>query len=277
VDASRFTGPTSAPGWDPASPGQRNWAPIQPVMLDGGRLIPTQNDTPRTYSPALAAGQALAGLLGVPATSVAISTTPTPTGTQVLGVVHSTNIPDLVTNLLQISDNVLAEVLGRTIALADHQQPTFTGATTAVLDVLRRNGFDTAGVSLLDSSGLSPSDRLPPRLLAQILRVAASADTSDPRVAKLRPLLFGLPIAGSPVGDGTLSGRYQTAPSSAGKGWVRAKTGTLTAQGVFALAGVVLDADGRVLVFALVSNGAPVGAQPMLDTMAATLRGCGCR
>jgi D-alanyl-D-alanine carboxypeptidase/D-alanyl-D-alanine-endopeptidase (penicillin-binding protein 4) len=97
-------------------------------------------------------------------------------------------------------------------------------------------------------------------------------------VAKLRPLLLGLPIAGSPVGDGTLSGRYQTSPSSAGKGWVRAKTGTLTEQGVFALAGVVLDVDGRVLVFALVSNQAPSTLAPsVLDTMAAALRGCGCR
>jgi D-alanyl-D-alanine carboxypeptidase/D-alanyl-D-alanine-endopeptidase (penicillin-binding protein 4) len=247
-------------------------------MLDGGRLNPTQTDTARTYSPAIVAGQALATQLGVPTTAVTLTNTPTPAGARQLGVVHSPTVPDLVTTMLQISDNVLAEVMGRTVAIADNQPPTFTGGTTAVLDVLRRNGFDTTGMSLSDSSGLSPSDRLQPRLLAQILRVAASADTSDPRVAKLRPLLLGLPIAGSPVGDGTLAGRYQTGTSSAGKGWVRAKTGTLTDQGVFALAGVVLDTDGRVLVFALVSNQAPSGLAPsVLDTMAATLRGCGCR
>ena len=278
VDVSKFTGPTSAPGWDPPSPSQNNWAPIQPVMLDGGRLIPTKTDTPRTYSPALAAGQALATQLGVSPSLVSLTTTPTPAGATQLGLVHSVTVPDLVANMLQISDNVLAEVMGRMVAIADHQEPSFTGATAAVLDTLRRNGFDTTGVSLSDDSGLSPSDRLTPRLLAQVLRVAASADTSDPRVAKLRPLLLGLPIAGSPVGDGTLAGRYQTAPSSAGKGWVRAKTGTLGAQGVYALAGVVLDADGRLLVFALVSNAAPSPLAPtVLDTMAATLRGCGCR
>jgi D-alanyl-D-alanine carboxypeptidase/D-alanyl-D-alanine-endopeptidase (penicillin-binding protein 4) len=144
--------------------------------------------------------------------------------------------------------------------------------------VLRRNGFDTSGESLLDSSGLSPQDRASPRLLAQILRVAASANAADPRVAKLRPLLSGLPIAGSPVGDGTLAGRYQTSQSAAGRGWVRAKTGTLTTQGVFALAGIVLDTDGRVLVFAFVSNQAPSALAPFeLDAMAAALHGCGCR
>lgn len=278
VDVSKFTGPTSAPGWDPPSPSQNNWAPIQPVMLDGGRIIPTKTDTPRTYSPALVAGQALATQLGVSPSLVSLTTTPTPAGATQLGLVHSVTVPDLVANMLQISDNVLAEVMGRMVAIADHQEPSFTGATAAVLDTLRRNGFDTTGVSLSDDSGLSPSDRLTPRLLAQVLRVAASADTSDPRVAKLRPLLLGLPIAGSPVGDGTLAGRYQTAPSSAGKGWVRAKTGTLGAQGVYALAGVVLDADGRLLVFALVTNGAPSPLAPtVLDAMAATLRGCGCR
>ncbi|HEX4721250.1 MAG TPA: D-alanyl-D-alanine carboxypeptidase/D-alanyl-D-alanine-endopeptidase [Pseudonocardiaceae bacterium] len=278
VDTSRFGGPTSAPGWDPASPSQHNWAPIQPAMLDGGRLNPTQADTARTYSPALVAGQALATQLGVPTSAVAVTSTPTPAGGQILGIVHSATVPDLVTNLLQISDNVLAEMMGRAVAIADNQPPTFTGSVSAVMDVLRRNGFDTTGMSLSDSSGLSPNDRLQPRLLAQVLRVAASSDTSDPRVAKLRPLLLGLPIAGSPVGDGTLADRYQTAPSSAGRGWVRAKTGTLTEQGVFALAGVVLDADGRMLVFAFVSNQAPSTLAPsVLDTMAAALRGCGCR
>jgi D-alanyl-D-alanine carboxypeptidase/D-alanyl-D-alanine-endopeptidase (penicillin-binding protein 4) len=276
VDASRFSGPQSAPGWDPQSPTQDNWAPIQSAMLDGGRLIPTKSDTPRTYFPALSAGQALAARLGVPAAAVTV--TYTPTSGQVLGQVHSATLPDLVTNLLQISDNVLAEDLGRAVAIADNKPPTFTGAAEAVVDVLRRNGFDTTGVGLLDSSGLSPQDRLPPRLLAQVLRVAASANAADPRVAKLRPLLSGLPIAGSPVGDGTLAGRYQAAQSAAGRGWVRAKTGTLTAQGVFALAGIVLDADGRVLVFAFVSNQAPSALAPFeLDAMAAALHGCGCR
>jgi len=47
---------------------------------------------------------------------------------------------------------------------------------------------------------------------------------------------------------------------------------------VFALAGIVLDADGRVLVFAFVSNQATSALAPSeLDAMAAALHGCGCR
>ncbi|HVV24536.1 MAG TPA: D-alanyl-D-alanine carboxypeptidase/D-alanyl-D-alanine-endopeptidase, partial [Pseudonocardiaceae bacterium] len=231
----------------------------------------------RTYQPAQAAGEALARGLGVPASAVSVSTTPVPKGSGVLGEVHSTPVPDLITNLLQISDNVLAEEMGRQVAIADGKPASFAGATAAVLDVLKRNGFDTTGASLNDNSGLSPQDRVPASLLAQVLRVAASSDTSDPRVAKLRPLLYGLPIAGSELGDGTLSGRYQQASSSAGRGWVRAKTGTLAASGVNALAGYVLDKDGRVLVFAFSANqDNPGNAPDVMDDMAATLRGCGC-
>jgi D-alanyl-D-alanine carboxypeptidase/D-alanyl-D-alanine-endopeptidase (penicillin-binding protein 4) len=275
VDTSLFSGPLTGVGWDPETPAQDNYAPIQSVMLDGGRRKPTIPDTPRTYQPALVAGQALAKLLGVPTSAVTTSDEPTQGG-QVLGEVHSAPVPDLVTNLLQISDNVLAEELARAVAIADHRPASFDGATQAVLDVLHRNGFDTAGVTLYDDSGLSPSDRVTTELLAQVLRVAASSNTSDPRVAKLRPLLYGLPIAGSKVGDATLADRYQTGLSAAGKGWVRAKTGTLTDQGVNALAGVVLDKDGRVLVFALAANGSTGQAPALLDDMAATLRGCGC-
>ena len=73
----------------------------------------------------------------------------------------------------------------------------------------------------------------------------------------------------------------ETGAAAVGKGWVRAKTGTLTSQGANTLAGVVLDQDGRLLVFALMSNGSDPGSyltvQSTLGTMAAQLRGCGCR
>ena len=276
VDTSRFTGPLTGQGWDPETASQDNYAPIQSVMMDGGRKKPTIPDTPRTYQPALTAGQALAKDLGVSTSVVSTTDTPTPSGGQTLGEVHSAPVPDLVTNLLQISDNVLAEAMGRAVAISDGKPASFAGATQAVLDVLHRNGFNTTGADLSDNSGLSPSDLLPPSLLAQVLRVAASTSTTDPRVAKLRPLLSGLPIAGSKVGDGTLAGRYRTAPASEGRGWVRAKTGTLSDQGVNALAGLVLDKDGRVLVFAFNANHSTGLAPNSLDDMAAALRGCGC-
>jgi len=89
------------------------------------------------------------------------------------------------------------------------------------------------------------------------------------------------PEVSSATGTAT-TGTSGTGASTAGtpngdaRGYVRAKTGTLT--GTNALAGVVPDVDGRLLVFAFMSNGPdPVGARPRLDALAAALRGCGCR
>ena len=280
VDISQFSGATQAQGWSTADIQGGNFTPIQAAMMDGGRLNPTDPDGARTASPAQAVGAQLASRLGLPASAVSFGTAPT--GTRVLGVVHSAPIADLVSNLLNISDNVLAEMIGRQVAKADGQPESFSGSVNGVLDVLKRNGFDTTGVSLVDSSGLSTDDQVPAKLLASIIQVAAG-NGSDPRTAKLRPLLTGLPVADAPTG--TLNSAYNhfdTAASAAGRGWVRAKTGTLSSLGVNTMTGLVLDSDNRVLVFAFMSNGAPAAdtssvAPAALDVMTATLRGCGCR
>jgi D-alanyl-D-alanine carboxypeptidase/D-alanyl-D-alanine-endopeptidase (penicillin-binding protein 4) len=104
--------------------------------------------------------------------------------------------------------------------------------------------------------------------------MAASPDTDNEVTVKLRPLLDGLPVAG---GSGTLSTRYDQGPATQGRGWVRAKTGTIPVERVHTLAGVVLTEDDRVLVFALMSNGGDSGAPAALDRISARLRGCGCR
>jgi D-alanyl-D-alanine carboxypeptidase/D-alanyl-D-alanine-endopeptidase (penicillin-binding protein 4) len=77
-------------------------------------------------------------------------------------------------------------------------------------------------------------------------------------------------------GSGTLADkRFDTPASQAGRGWVRAKTGTLTA--VTTLAGLVLDQDGRVLVFAFMSGGGDQEpARDGIDALATSLRKCGC-
>ncbi|KOG85109.1 hypothetical protein ADK38_38520, partial [Streptomyces varsoviensis] len=108
---------------------------------------------------------------------------------------------------------------------------------------------------IADGSGLDRDDKASPALLAQVLVRAA-----DPRRPELRPVLTGLPIAGF---SGTLRDRYDR--DSPGRGFVRAKTGTLT--GVNTLAGLAVDADGRLMAFAFMTRGAASGdaAQHSLD------------
>ncbi|WP_156755067.1 D-alanyl-D-alanine carboxypeptidase/D-alanyl-D-alanine endopeptidase [Actinokineospora pegani] len=271
LDLDRYTGPLLADGWLPGDVGVGYISPMVPAMLDGGRADATKATSPRAQNPARDLAEEFAERIGAQVPDNAI--TQAPAGAKVLGEVRSAPFVELVDTSLQRSDNVLAEALGREVARAKGKDPSFAGAREAVIETLRENGFDTTSLELSDGSGLSTDNKVTVALLADVLEVAASPDGGDQRTAKLRPLLGALPVAG---GSGTLATRYQQGGGQPGRGWVRAKTGTLS--GVNTLAGVVLDEDGRVLVFALMSNGADgPGTRPALDTIAAALRGCGCR
>ena len=65
MDTSLFSGPTMAPGWDPADIDDGDIAPIESVMIDAGRIQPTTVDSRRSRTPALDAGRALAKALGL--------------------------------------------------------------------------------------------------------------------------------------------------------------------------------------------------------------------
>lgn len=272
IDTGRYSGPTMAEGWLSVDIAGGYVTPIEPLMVDGGRIDATLQDGPRVEDPALTAGRAFAGMLGVSPDAVGTGTAPP--GARTLGSVASAPVTDLVEHLLRTSDNVLAEMLAREVALARGGDPSFTGAAENVLGALEQAGMDRAGAQLHDGSGLSTEDEVPARLLGAVLAAAAAPGDGPRHSDRLRPLLGGLPVAG---GDGTLAERFGAgAGSGSGRGVVRAKTGTLT--GVSSLAGVVTDADGRLLVFALMSNGpSPADSRPRLDTMAADLSRCGCR
>ena len=190
---------------------------------------------------------------------------------QNLGEVKSPTVRKMVEATLLHSDNVLAEALGREVAISTGKEPSFAGSVQAVREVLQRNGFDMSGVHMDDCSGLSTNDRIPPKLLAELM-AAATAQEQQGRVpersAKLRDLLTGLPVAG---GSGSLETRYTDSP---GRGWIRAKTGTLT--GANSLAGTVVTKDGRLLVFALMSNGDSDAVRQALDKVTTAMRECGC-
>lgn len=265
VDDGRYDGPLTAPGWDPDDVSGGYVAPITPAMVDGGRL--RSGYTARSATPDLAAGTALAASLGSPHASVVRGAAPA--GARRLGEVRSAPLSTLLSEMLTVSDNVLAECLARQVAIARGEPGSFAGAATAIRGALGRLGVPVAGVRLVDGSGLSRVDRLTARALTATLRVAATRPA-------LRPLFSALPVAGY---AGTLAKRYRTGRSHAAAGYVRAKTGTLT--GVSTLAGVVTDADGRLLAFAFLADAVPatgtLAAEAALDGAAVSLAGCGCR
>lgn len=265
VDASAFTGPTMATGWDPLDIDGGDIAPMEAVMLDGGRTQPVTVDSRRSRTPALDAGRALAAALGV--NPVTVTVRPTPAVGEQIAAVQSPPLIERLRQMMNESDNVMAESIGREVAAAADEPQSFGGGARAVLGELSDAGIDTGGATLMDSSGLSVDDRLTAETLDEVVNAAAGGSSSD-----LRSLVDLLPIAG---GSGTLSNRFlDTDEGRAAAGLLRAKTGSLT--GTNALAGFVTDAGGRVLTFSLISNNAGPTGRTAIDALAATLRSCGC-
>jgi serine-type D-Ala-D-Ala carboxypeptidase/endopeptidase (penicillin-binding protein 4) len=266
VDASAYSGPTMAPGWDPADIDGGDIAPMEAVMLDCGRTQPVSVESRRSTTPALDAGRALAVALKVDPARITVL----PSGLRGGQEIASVQSPPLIERLRQMmneSDNVMAESIGREVAAEQNRPQSFDGAVQAVLSELDTAKIDTGSARLLDSSGLSVDDRLTAETLDGVVNAAAGTDQPD-----LRPLLDLLPIAG---GSGTLSNRYlDTDAGRAAAGYLRAKTGSLT--GTNSLAGLVTDASGRVLTFAFISNNAGPTGRTAIDALAAVLRSCGC-
>ena len=266
VDISAYSGPTMAPGWDPADIDGGDIAPMEAVMLDGGRTQPVSVESRRSTTPALDAGRALAVALKVDPATVTVLPTELRGGTEIASV-QSPPLMERLRDMMNASDNVMAESIGREVAAAANRPQSFAGAVDAVLDELDGAKVDTGGARLLDSSGLSVDDRLTAETLDEVVNAAAGSAQPE-----LRPLVDLLPIAG---GSGTLSNRYlDTDAGRAAAGFLRAKTGSLT--GTNSLAGIVTDASGRVLTFALISNNAGPTGRIAIDNLAATLRSCGC-
>jgi D-alanyl-D-alanine carboxypeptidase/D-alanyl-D-alanine-endopeptidase (penicillin-binding protein 4) len=270
LDTDYWSDPELADGWLTSdirgTPGsaQGYITRMSPLMVDGDREDPANENSIRTGDPANTAGKALARLLGNPDLPLVAGSVPED-GT-VIGQVSSQPMSVLLAQALENSDNVLAEALARQVAIARGAPPSFTGASAAIIEALEDLKIDTIGVEMYDGSGISTKDRVPPAVLAQVVALAVKGDTPA-----LRNLLTGLPVAGV---SGSLTDRFQDDGSKAGAGWVRAKTGSLEV--TYALAGYVPDVDGRILVFAYVSNGVSTATRPALDALAAGLRGCGC-
>jgi D-alanyl-D-alanine carboxypeptidase/D-alanyl-D-alanine-endopeptidase (penicillin-binding protein 4) len=265
-DASLFTGPAVNPRWPASYLTDQVVSPITALWADEGVAADRSR---RVADPAATAAADFAAYLttdGIKVDGAPRDQRARP-GARELARVTSVPLSDIVERVLETSDNEGAEVLVRQVGLAVGGEGSFAGGVRGVEQTLRGLGITTHGARLYDGSGLSRHDRLDAATLVQVLQLAATADHPE-----LRPVLTGLPVASF---SGSLEGRFE---HSTGRGWVRAKTGTLS--GTSALAGLATDARGRVLVFAFVSNHVPVvrtlDARAALDRLAAALAACRC-
>jgi D-alanyl-D-alanine carboxypeptidase/D-alanyl-D-alanine-endopeptidase (penicillin-binding protein 4) len=161
---------------------------------------------------------------------------------------ESPPLAEMIRDINKFSNNVMARQLFLTLALAADNPPVSSDkARQALRDWLARNHLDFPELQIENGSGLSRSDRISPRHLAELLLYAW-------RSPFMPEFAASLPVPGV---DGTLRRRLTDSPS-AGRGHL--KTGYL--EGVRAIAGYVLDRRGNtVVVVSLINHSQAVAAQ----------------
>ena len=264
-DDSLFTGRPLGPGWAKRFPNAGVAAPVSALMIDQGRK--SRSSRARVADPAKRAAQVFANILENRGVSVGrVSRGRAPDSAKELARVESAAVAEMVQRMLTESDNDVAEALGHLVGKELLNDGSFAGGARATSQVLSSAGIDTQDLALFDASGLSPRNRVSPVTIADVL-----TDVATER--RWTELAQGLAVAGV---TGTLANRFTTKATSPGRGVVRAKTGTLT--GVAALAGIVLDADKRPLVFAIIGNNitSQARARDTMDRIASQLAKCGC-
>lgn len=271
IDMSYAPGPRYAPSW--------NMEDIAFGYNQGVTMIGLAGQRPRPFHPSPTepekeAVQAFAEALteaGLPAEVAEEPVLATAVDGRRLGAVRSATVAELTDFAMDLSENALTENLARQASSFVGGPRDFQGVADFLLDTVAGIGIDTSGAQLMDASGMSYDQKVPARLIAELLTAATTG--AEPA---LRPLVADLPVAGL---SGTLTGRYHDTSTRVVAGIPRAKTGTINQ--TIALAGTTMTRDGRPLVFVTIAYEVPregrLEAQLALDRLTTALTECGCR
>jgi len=202
----------------------------------------TKREAPVTVSePQLYAGCIFAAELakqGVDVTG-SVKSGRTPAEAKLLCSHTSPPLSQILTLLNKPSDNLLAEVLLKTIGSVVNGKGSSSSGASVEKGVLKGFGLDMSALSIIDGSGLSKLDCISPRNIVALLSYMQSSKNA-------KVFVDSLPIAGV---DGTLA--YRMKGTSAEKN-VKAKTGYLAK--VCSLSGYVTTKSGEQLVFSIMLN-----------------------
>ncbi len=206
---------------------------------------------PETYwravsHPELYAGQLLRAQLEAQGIRVrgSVRVGPVPEEAEDLVRFRGESLGRIVWKMNKFSTNFIAADLTKALGAERYGVPgSWSNGTRALSDYLSGIGALEPGERIVDGSGLSARNRLSARTLVRVLRAAARSFEWGPE------FLVSLPLGGL---DGTLEDRLDGVEVA-----LRAKTGHIA--GVSALCGVVPDAQGRRLGFAVLVNGARAG------------------
>lgn len=286
LDTRGAIGPAYGPDWAMADVRLGLTGPVTMLALAGDRAHPGH---PSPTDPPASAAQALRAaltdrkitVLG-PVTRLVGDGSAASMGTRAgsqadheLGRIESAPLGRVLSLALDTSDNALTESLARRVAVRHGVAATFPAVADWVKAHVGGAGVEVRAVRLTDASGLSRASTVPAQALADVLMLAGHPAYRQ----SFGQVVAELPVAGL---SGTLAQRYRSDATRPAAGTVRAKTGTLT--GVASLAGTLVDADGRLLMFVVMADRtppAPVGGtertRAALDQVVAAVAACGCR
>ncbi|WP_315335570.1 D-alanyl-D-alanine carboxypeptidase/D-alanyl-D-alanine-endopeptidase [Pseudomonas grimontii] len=166
---------------------------------------------------------------------------------------QSAPLQALITPLLKLSNNNMSEALLKAMGRKTANAGTAAAGVAAVAAFMQRQGLDPATLSQVDGSGLSRRNLVSAQNLTDLLLVTAKQPWFD-------AWYNALPIAGNAdrMTGGSLRYRLR---GTAAENNLHAKTGSMA--GVSSLSGYITDAQGRRLVFSMISNNYVSDAAPV--------------
>ncbi|MCS3511489.1 D-alanyl-D-alanine carboxypeptidase/D-alanyl-D-alanine-endopeptidase [Pseudomonas grimontii] len=176
-----------------------------------------------------------------------------PTTATLLAEHQSAPLQALITPLLKLSNNNMSEALLKAMGRKTANAGTAAAGVAAVAAFMQRQGLDPATLSQVDGSGLSRRNLVSAQNLTDLLLVTAKQPWFD-------AWYNALPIAGNAdrMTGGSLRYRLR---GTAAENNLHAKTGSMA--GVSSLSGYITDAQGRRLVFSMISNNYVSDAAPV--------------
>jgi serine-type D-Ala-D-Ala carboxypeptidase/endopeptidase (penicillin-binding protein 4) len=241
-DGSRYDDEFYAPTWA-AADHVTQAGPIDALLANDSWQTPqaAAND------PALGAAAVLRGMLVDRGISVGdASTGIAAAGAATIAEVQSQPFPAILAEMLTTSDNNTSEMVLKEIGFQATGQGTRSAGLQVVMEKLTAWGVPTAGVVLVDGSGLSDANRLTCAAILGVLEHGSATDAVGQ----------GMPVAGAP--GGTLFDVFTDSPLA---GKLHGKTGSLNPNcnagqlGAKSLGGYVPQTGGGAIEFVLLQNG----------------------
>jgi D-alanyl-D-alanine carboxypeptidase/D-alanyl-D-alanine-endopeptidase (penicillin-binding protein 4) len=176
-----------------------------------------------------------------------------PATATVLAEHQSAPLQDLIAPLLKLSNNNMSEALLKAMGRKTANAGTAAAGVAAVAAFMQRQGLDPATLRQVDGSGLSRRNLVSSQHLTDLLLATAKQPWFGAWYA-------ALPIAGNAdrMTGGSLRYRLR---GTAAQNNLHAKTGSMA--GVSSLSGYITDAEGRRLVFSMISNNYVSDAAPV--------------